>query len=188
MDYSEWYSKVSAPFRGRVANTLFVLLDGVLVGVFVAEYVATLALLFQKAHYLELIDYDIAPGLLGVSPVAAIVVPAFVLVAASLLRAYLNKPRPYEEHEIKPLLAKETVRGRTAGKSLPSRHMSCAVIIAFLFCVSWPGAVTITVQALLCIAVAFTRVVGGVHYPRDIVAAVVLALACGIVGFVLVPW
>ena len=187
MDYSQWYTRVSAPFRGRVANALFGFLDGALVGVFIAEYVTTVALLFQKAHYLQLVDWDMAPNLADVSPIAAIAVPAFVLVAASLLRAHLNRPRPYEEHDITPLLARDLVKQQKHGESLPSRHMSCAVIIALLFCLSWPGIATVVVQVLLCAGIAFTRVVGGVHYPRDIVAAIALALVCGAVGFALVP-
>lgn len=187
MNYSEWYTRASAPFKGRVANELFGFLDGALVGVFIAEYLTTVILLFQKAHYLQLLDCDIAPDLADISPVAAIVVPAFVLIAVSLLRAHLNRPRPYEEHDITPLLARDLVKQQKHGKSLPSRHMSCAVIIALLFCLSWPGVATVVVQVLLCAGIAFTRVVGGVHYPRDIIAAIVLALVCGAVGFALIP-
>jgi len=35
--------------------------------------------------------------------------------------------------------------------------------------------------------VAFTRIVGGVHYPRDVFAAAAISAAFGIVGFLLIP-
>ena len=37
--------------------------------------------------------------------------------------------------------------------------------------------------SVACIGIAFTRIVGGVHYPTDIVAAIALSLACGLIGF-----
>jgi membrane-associated phospholipid phosphatase len=35
--------------------------------------------------------------------------------------------------------------------------------------------------------VAFTRIVGGVHFPRDVAMGAGIALACGIIGFVIIP-
>ena len=35
--------------------------------------------------------------------------------------------------------------------------------------------------------VCYTRLVGGLHFPRDVVAGIALGLACGLVGFVIIP-
>ena len=102
-------------------------------------------------------------------------VPAAVFLSGSWLRAWLNCSRPYENGGVPPLFHKET-----RGKSFPSRHVFSAFIIAMAWWTVYPGigAALLTVGALL----AVIRVVGGVHYPRDVFAGAVAGIAAWWIG------
>lgn len=161
MDYPSWYKKISQPFRAPGVARALNVLDRALVYAFAVAYVALLAILFATSN-----------GFL----LRAFAVPAATFAVISAVRALVNRPRPYTSHDIDPIIAKET-----RGKSMPSRHMASATIIAFAFCRCWPA-----IGAALfagCACIAFTRIVGGVHYPTDIAVAFAAALACGVIGF-----
>ncbi|MDS8916304.1 ATP-binding cassette domain-containing protein [Streptococcus pneumoniae] len=102
-----------------------------------------------------------------------VLIPASGFVALSLFRKKINHPRPYETWDICPLLDKDS-----SGRSMPSRHVFSATIIS-MACLhaSLPiGLVCLIFSALL----GLVRVLGGVHYPKD----VLVGYACGLVwGF-----
>ena len=105
----------------------------------------------------------------------AILVPAFVFLGGTLLRAKLNFPRPYEQPGFTPLVEKETV-----GHSFPSRHALSAAVLAAVWLYFYPAAgVCMTVVALL---ICVLRVIAGVHFIRDVAAGAVLGFALGAVG------
>ncbi len=165
MSYESWYERVSAPFRSAAAARAVNVLDKALVYIVAAAYLASLA------------------GLLFTGDVRfwrALLVPAVTFALVTVVRAALDFPRPYEEHAISPVIHKDT-----RGKSLPSRHLASAVIIACAL--AWLNPVLGAVAFIASAVVAFTRLVGGVHYPRDIAAAIVISLLCGCIGFLLVP-
>jgi len=54
-----------------------------------------------------------------------ILVPASGFVLLTLVRKWINQPRPYETWEIIPLLDKDS-----SGNSMPSRHVFSATIIS----------------------------------------------------------
>ena len=165
MEYETWYETISAPFRGEAAVRAINALDRALVYLVAAAYLVALA-------YLALT----ADGRFW--RVLAVPAATFALVTAA--RIAIDAPRPYELHGIDPIIRKDT-----RGKSLPSRHLTSAVIIACAL--AWLNPVVGAVAFVASAIVAFTRIVGGVHFPRDIVAAIAIALACGLVGFVLIP-
>ena len=105
-----------------------------------------------------------------------IAVPAASFAAVTLVRARLNRPRPYEVLGIDPLIHKDT-----QGKSFPSRH----VFSMFMIAMSWLAWCAPVGMALLVLgaAMAVVRVLGGVHWPRDVVAGALVGVICGIVGF-----
>ncbi|MBQ4105575.1 MAG: phosphatase PAP2 family protein [Clostridia bacterium] len=106
-------------------------------------------------------------------------VPAGVLVAVTLLRKLLNRPRPYEKYATPPLIKRD---GR--GCSMPSRHTASAFIIAMCgFLLS--GVLGIT---LLCIAfiIGLTRILAGVHYISDVVAGAAVSLLVGYIFFMVI--
>lgn len=97
---------------------------------------------------------------------------------AMLLRAALNRPRPYEALNFTPLFPKDT-----KGQSMPSRHcFSAAAIVAAAFTVWVPLGVA---ACLLAAVVAVTRVLTGVHYPSDVLAGLAFGAGAAVIGFLL---
>lgn len=102
-----------------------------------------------------------------------VLVPGVAFAAVSLFRRYFNAPRPYECCSVRPLLVREG-----SGQSFPSRHaFSAFAIAASWFALSAP--VAIGLLGCAC-AVGVLRVVGGVHFPRDVIAGAAIGMAAGI--------
>lgn len=103
-------------------------------------------------------------------------VPASGFVMLSLLRKKLNAPRPYEVWEIVPLLDRDS-----PGQSMPSRHVFSASIIsmACLHASLTMGMICLTLSALL----GLVRVLGGVHFPKDVLVGYICALVWGVIFF-----
>ncbi|WP_241157208.1 phosphatase PAP2 family protein [Adlercreutzia sp. ZJ242] len=107
-----------------------------------------------------------------------VAVPAALFAACSLLRRAVNAPRPYEALPIDPLIKKDT-----RGKSFPSRHTFSMFAIAAAWMTFLPA-----VGAALMAAGVFmggVRVLGGVHYPRDVVAGAASALVLSAAAYAL---
>ena len=103
-------------------------------------------------------------------------IPASGFVILSLLRKKINAPRPYEEWDIKPLLDRDS-----PGQSMPSRHVFSATIIS-MACLH----ASLSVGVILLVLSAFlglVRVLGGVHYPKDVVVGYICALVWGVLFF-----
>jgi membrane-associated phospholipid phosphatase len=111
--------------------------------------------------------------------VRAIVVPAVSFVAVTIFRKIYNAPRPYEKFGLPPVIDKDT-----EGKSFPSRHVFSVFVIAMTVYYGHPGAGVIL--AIVGVALAVIRVVGGVHEPRDVVAGALVGIAAGVIGYYLV--
>ena len=165
MFYPDWYRKISAPFRGEMAAHTINLLDRTLVFAVAIAYAAMLAVL-------------IASGDLRI--IKAVIVPAITFALVTYLRARIDAPRPYDLYDIDPIIHKGV-----HGLSLPSRHVASAAIIACAL--AWVHLDWGVLGFLACAIVAFTRIVGGVHFPKDVVTALALAALCGLVGFVIIP-
>ena len=103
-------------------------------------------------------------------------VPASGFVMLSLLRKKLNAPRPYEVWEIVPLLDRDS-----PGQSMPSRHVFSASIIsmACLHASLSVGLILLILSAIL----GLVRVLGGVHYPKDVVVGYIYGLVWGVIFF-----
>lgn len=110
----------------------------------------------------------------------AILVPGFSFVLLTLVRPLFGKPRPYEVYGFTPLL------GRTGkGRSFPSRHTFCLVLIAMTWLMFFPPAgVLLLVLGLLLGAV---RVLGGVHFLPDVLAGALAAVFTALLGYVWIP-
>ena len=103
-------------------------------------------------------------------------IPASGFVILSFLRKKINAPRPYEEWDIKPLLDRDS-----PGQSMPSRHVFSATIIsmACLHASLSLGIILLVLSAFL----GLVRVLGGVHYPKDVVVGYIFGLVCGVIFF-----
>ncbi|WP_241156461.1 MULTISPECIES: phosphatase PAP2 family protein [unclassified Adlercreutzia] len=107
-----------------------------------------------------------------------VAVPSVLFAACSLFRRVVNAPRPYEALPIDPLIKKDT-----RGKSFPSRHAFSMFTIAAAWMTFQP-----VVGAALMAAGAFmggVRVLGGVHYPRDVIAGAASALVLSAAAYAL---
>ena len=105
-----------------------------------------------------------------------ILIPAISFVLVSCVRKRLNAPRPYEIWDITPLILKNT-----KGQSMPSRHVFSATIISMAILrlnLTWG-----IFFLILSLIIAICRVLGGVHYPRDVIAGFLLGIACGLLLF-----
>lgn len=156
--YEQRYEQWAAPLRGRpgVVRALNIVNRGIVI-VFYVVY----ALLLGWACVSD--PWRLVP-LVGVTAVG--------FVAVSFFRRRFNAPRPYECCAIAPLIARDG-----AGKSFPSRHTFSAFAIAASWSVaSVPVAVVLLVAAGV---LAVCRVLGGVHFPRDVVAGALIGSATG---------
>ena len=103
-------------------------------------------------------------------------IPASGFVILSFLRKKINTPRPYEKWDIKPLLDRDS-----PGQSMPSRHVFSATIIS-MACFH----ASLSLGVILLVFSAFlgaVRVLGGVHYPKDVVVGYICGLAWGVIFF-----
>lgn len=102
-----------------------------------------------------------------------LLVPGISFALLTLVRARIDEPRPYEVLNIDPLIHKDT-----RGKSFPSRHVFSIFVIAMAWLAYLPpvGATLLVLSALM----AFVRVVGGVHWPHDVIAGALCGIAAGL--------
>lgn len=126
--------------------------------------------------YLTLLVITYLQEGLGKQVLMYVFVPASGFVILSLLRKKLNAPRPYEVWEIVPLLDRDS-----PGQSMPSRHVFSATIIsmAYFHASLSVGVVLLVLSALL----GLVRVLGGVHYPKDVVVGYICGLVWGVLFF-----
>ena len=163
-NYQEWYNHIAAnienkPFFLRLLRTFNRFMTVVMPIVYLTLLATTY---FQEG--------------LGKQVLIYVFVPATGFVILSLLRKKINAPRPYEEWTIKPLLDRDS-----PGQSMPSRHVFSATIISMAcFHASLSlGIILLVLSAFL----GLVRVLGGVHYPKDVVVAYICALVWGVIFF-----
>lgn len=110
---------------------------------------------------------------------SCMLVPAVSFAVVSVYRSLCNAGRPYEELDIRPLLKKDT-----KGRSFPSRHVFSIFMVGMAYWQICPqvGVLLWVLGALL----GAVRVLGGVHYLRDVAAGAAVALLSGWLGFYLI--
>lgn len=128
--------------------------------------------------YLTLLGANFMSKGLGQELATYIMVPALGFILLTIVRKWINQPRPYETWGIVPLLEKDS-----SGNSMPSRHVFSATIIsmACLHANLSAGLILLVLSALL----GLVRVLGGVHYPKDVLVGYACGLIWGILFFIL---
>ena len=163
-NYQEWYNHIAGkienkPFLLRLLRTFNRFMTVVMPIVYLTLLVTTY---FQEGFGKQVLIY--------------VFISATGFVILSLLRKKINAPRPYEEWDIKPLLDRDS-----PGQSMPSRHVFSASIIsmACLHASLSVGVISLVLSALL----GLVRVLGGVHFPKDVVVGYICGLAWGVLFF-----
>lgn len=126
------------------------------------------------SYFLLLITVLIYNDIFSEMFLKVLLVPAGVFLFVTLIRAWLNMPRPYERFHIKPLLPKST-----KGHSFPSRHTASIFIIAMTFLYVKP--VFGVIFLIFAVLIALSRFLCGVHFFRDIFAAALISIVSGII-------
>jgi membrane-associated phospholipid phosphatase len=112
--------------------------------------------------------------------VPALLVPGISFVLVSIFRSWYDAPRPYEIPGAEPPLIKKDA----PGKSFPSRHIFSIFVIAVTFFWVWPvPGILIGIAGVL---LAWSRVAGGVHFPRDVIAGALIGVFSGVIGYYLI--
>lgn len=139
----------------------------VIVGVFYAAY----GLLLGAALW-RLLGESAAVGQTLAALAALVLVPGAAFALLSAVRARIDAPRPCERDGVTPLVPRDGT-----GRSFPSRHAFSAFAIASCWWVACPAA-SVVLLGLACL-LAIVRVLGGVHYSRDVAAGGLCGLAAG---------
>ena len=163
-NYQEWYDHVA----GKIENKPFLLsllrtFNRFMTVVMPIVYLTLLTTIYFREGF-------------GKQVLIYVFIPASGFVILSFLRKKINAPRPYEEWNIKPLLDRDS-----PGQSMPSRHVFSATIIS-MACLH----ASLSVGVILLVLSAFlglVRVLGGVHYPKDVVVGYICGLVWGVILF-----
>ena len=163
-NYQEWYDHIA----GNIENNPFLL---TLLRTFNRFMTVVMPIV-----YLTLLVITYLQEGLGKQVLMYVFVPASGFVILSLFRKKINAPRPYEVWEIVPLLDRDS-----PGQSMPSRHVFSATIIS-MACLH----ASLSVGVILLVLSAFlglVRVLGGVHYPKDVLVGYACGLVWGVIFF-----
>ena len=163
-NYQEWYDHIT----GNIENKPFLLSLLRTFNRFMTVVMPMIYLTLLATTYLQ-------QGL-GKQVLIYVFIPASGFVILSFLRKKINAPRPYEVWEIVPLLDRDS-----PGQSMPSRHVFSATIIsmACLHASLTMGMICLTLSAFL----GLVRVLGGVHYPKDVLVGYACGLVWGVIFF-----
>lgn len=94
--------------------------------------------------------------------------PLAAFLVVTIFRKIVNRPRPYETMDIKPLVSHKH------GESFPSRHTVSAVIIAL---VCFNVNIYLGIFALIvAMIISVCRILAGIHFVSDVLVSVIIAM------------
>ena len=163
-NYQEWYDHVAGKIENKpIFLSLLRTFNRFMTVVMPIVYLTLLTTIYFREGF-------------GKQVLIYVFIPASGFVILSLLRKKINAPRPYEVWEIIPLLDRDS-----PGQSMPSRHVFSASIIsmACLHASLSVGLILLILSAIL----GLVRVLGGVHYPKDVVVGYIYGLVWGVIFF-----
>ena len=163
-NYQEWYDHIAGKIENRpIFLRLLRAFNRFMTVVMPIVYLTLLTTIYFREGF-------------GKQVLIYVFIPASGFVILSLLRKKINAPRPYEVWEIIPLLDRDS-----PGQSMPSRHVFSATIIS-MACLHASLSVGLTLLVLSAL-LGLVRVLGGVHFPKDVVVGYMCALVWGVLFF-----
>ena len=163
-NYQEWYDHIA----GKIKNKPFLLS-------LLRAFNRLMTVVMPIVYLILLVITYLQEGL-GKQVWIYLFIPASGFVILSFLRKKINAPRPYEVWEIVPLLDRDS-----PGQSMPSRHVFSATIIS-MACMHASLSVGV-ILLLLSAILGLVRVLGGVHYPKDVLVGYACGLVWGVIFF-----
>ena len=163
-NYQEWYNHIAGKIENKpIFLRLLRAFNRFMTVVMPIVYLTLLTTIYFREGF-------------GKQVLIYVFIPASGFVILSLLRKKINAPRPYEVWEIIPLLDRDS-----PGQSMPSRHVFSASIIsmACLHASLSVGLILLILSAIL----GLVRVLGGVHYPKDVLVGYACGLVWGVIFF-----
>jgi len=151
------YEKISAPFRASNRQKQLLFINKLLTIIGYVTY--PILLLYTLLNNFKLC-------------LAVVFIPASGFLLLSFIRKKIDKKRPYEALKITPIIKKDT-----KGNSMPSRHVFSLSMIAVSWFVVSP--VIGSILLICSIGIAMIRVIGGVHYPSDVLVGFLCAILWG---------
>lgn len=161
----EQYIKITEPWRGDEEKTKRIKST---------NSILTAVVFFVYPLYLLVLFLEKDPWLWR-----AVLVPGISFWLVTVVRYFINAPRPYEKFEIPPVIPKDT-----KGKSFPSRHVFSVFIIAMTIFYGHPGPGVVLM--VIGVLLGVTRVRAGVHEVRDVLAGAICGIVLGWIGYYLI--
>ena len=163
-NYQEWYNHIAGrienkPFLLRLLRTFNRFMTVVMPIVYLTLLVTTY---FQEGFGKQVLIY--------------VFISATGFVILSLLRKKINAPRLMRNGILNPLLDRDS-----PGQSMPSRHVFSASIIS-MACLHASLSVGV-ILLILSVFLGLVRVLGGVHYPKDVLVGYICGLVWGVIFF-----
>ena len=106
----------------------------------------------------------------------SILIPGVSFLLVTLYRKTVSSPRPYQVYNFVPVLDKDT-----QGKSFPSRHVFSIFMVAFT--VMQSSLIFGIILAFMGLVLAVIRVIGGVHFIKDVLAGFVMAAIISVICY-----
>lgn len=131
-------------------------------------------MIIQICHYFPYMTFGLYPCVLFYLWIIksdllcmTIIKPLSAFLIVTIFRKIVNRPRPYENMNIEPLLQHKQ------GESFPSRHTVSAFIIAL---VCFDVNIYLGIFAMIvAIMISISRILAGVHYISDVFVSIVIA-------------
>lgn len=123
--------------------------------------------------------------LLPVSPMGAVrvfLVPVGSYFLVQLVSMLLVYPKPYEKFGVEPAIPED----KADGHSIPCKQAYWYTMIAlvFLLVLAYPYRLIGVVLLVGAVVLSVVRIIGGLHFTRDVVIGIVLAVIFAYVGLI----
>ena len=172
--YEKFYARITSGIRKHPSGRVIInILDKFFTRIIFIIY----PLLILYNFFLPLYNGEgIITGVRNTLPI--ILVPGVSFLILSTVRHCISRKRPYEEYDLDPLILKEK-----KGRSMPSRHVFSSAVISM--CALYICVPLGIVCLFITIGAAFIRVLGGVHYPSDVIVGLAVGIVSGALLFII---